>query len=77
VLTLSEVETINDSGIQSLSGFAYQIRVFIYYMAQMENGASIEFETMYRNYRSYKVWRYLNAGFKYHADKCDNWNCSF
>ncbi len=37
----------NDSGIKSLSGFAYQIRVFIYYMSKMnEVTQQIEFETL-------------------------------
>lgn len=43
---MSEAEIINDSGIQSLSGFAYQIRVFVYYMAKMESKSQIEFETI-------------------------------
>lgn len=36
----------DDSGIKSLSGFAYQMRVFIYYMSQMCEGSQIEFETL-------------------------------
>lgn len=36
----------NDSGIQSLSGFAYQIRVFVYYMSKMTSKMQIEFETL-------------------------------
>jgi hypothetical protein len=36
----------NDSGIQSLSGFSYQIRVFVYYMSKMVSKSQIEFETL-------------------------------
>ncbi|WP_421379589.1 hypothetical protein ACOJQI_15840 [Bacillus salacetis] len=36
----------DDSGIKSLSGFAYQIRVFIYYMSKMDESGQIEFETL-------------------------------
>lgn len=43
--TLDTTESIG-SGIQSLSGFAYQIRVFTYYMSTMTSGCQIEFETL-------------------------------
>lgn len=46
VSTVSEQEIVNDSGIQSLSGFAYQIRVFVYYMTKMDSKSLIEFETI-------------------------------
>ena len=36
----------NDSGIQALSGFAYQILVFVYYMTRFESDSQIEFETV-------------------------------
>lgn len=36
----------NDSGILSLGGFAYQIRVFVYYMSKMASNMQIEFETL-------------------------------
>lgn len=42
----TEIDTCNSSGIQSLSGFAYQIRVFIYYMSKMISRCQIEFETL-------------------------------
>ncbi|MGI2329154.1 hypothetical protein [Planococcus sp. YIM B11945] len=37
---------IDESGIRSLSGFAYQIRVFVYYMSKMKTGGQVEFETL-------------------------------
>jgi len=36
----------NDSGIQSLRGFSYQIKVFVYYMSKMMSNMQIEFETV-------------------------------
>lgn len=35
-----------ESGIKSLGGFAYQIKVFIYYLALLDQGEQIEFETI-------------------------------
>lgn len=35
-----------DPGIVSLSGFAYQIKVFIYLFASLQKGEQIEFETL-------------------------------
>ncbi|AVQ37749.1 hypothetical protein C7M56_03245 [Clostridium botulinum] len=35
-----------DSGIRSLAGFAYQIKVFIYYMSVLKKNEYIEFETL-------------------------------
>lgn len=35
-----------DPGIVSLSGFAYQIKVFIFLLASLQNGETIEFETL-------------------------------
>ncbi|MCP3028768.1 hypothetical protein [Halobacillus sp. A5] len=34
------------SGISSLSGFSYQIRVFVYYLISLEEGMQVEFETV-------------------------------
>ncbi|MDM5336369.1 hypothetical protein QUF84_03865 [Fictibacillus enclensis] len=50
----------DDSGINSLRGFAYQIRVFIYYLSQMDKDQQIEFETLEdvvikNNYDSEKI----------------------
>ena len=36
---------MNNSGIFSLSGFAYQIKVFIYYLSMLEDGYTIGYET--------------------------------
>ncbi|MFP7335058.1 hypothetical protein SFC23_17060 [Shouchella clausii] len=36
----------DSSGINSLSGFSFQIRVFVYYMLQLNKGMQIEFETI-------------------------------
>lgn len=34
------------SGINSLSGFSFQIKVFVYYMLELKEGMQIEFETI-------------------------------
>lgn len=36
---------MNNSGILSLAGFAYQIKVFIYYLSDLEEGYTIDYET--------------------------------
>lgn len=36
---------LNSSGIYSLAGFAYQIKVFVYYLSQLREGYSIGYET--------------------------------
>ena len=36
----------DQSGINSLGGFAYQIRLFVYYMLSMEENMSIGFEVI-------------------------------
>ncbi len=36
----------NNSGIISLNGFAYQIRVFVYYMSKLNENSQVEFETI-------------------------------
>lgn len=42
-----EIEkNIDSGGIKSLSGFAYQIKVFVYYMSKMISKSQIEFETL-------------------------------
>ncbi|MBX4147274.1 hypothetical protein [Paenibacillus lautus] len=38
--------TPDSSGIFSLSGFSYQIRVFVLYMLKLKEGMQIEFETI-------------------------------
>lgn len=37
---------INDAGLNSLSGFAYQIKVFIYRLTLIQDGQRVEFETL-------------------------------
>ncbi len=37
---------LDNSGIYSLSGFSYQIRVFVNYMLKLKEGMQIEFETI-------------------------------
>lgn len=37
---------INDAGLNSLSGFSYQIKVFIYQLTQTQQGQRVEFETL-------------------------------
>ena len=36
----------DESGINSLGGFAYQIKVFVSYMLSMDEGMQAEFETV-------------------------------
>ncbi|WNQ12208.1 hypothetical protein MJA45_03920 [Paenibacillus aurantius] len=36
----------DSSGINSLSGFSFQIKVFVYYMLELKEGMQIEFETI-------------------------------
>lgn len=38
--------SINDGGLFSLSGFAYQIRVFVHYLPSLKDGMQLEFETL-------------------------------
>jgi hypothetical protein len=45
-MTNSNTIKTNDSGIQVLSGFAYQILTFVYYMTKLEPESQIEFETV-------------------------------
>lgn len=48
-----------DSGIKSLAGFAYQIKVFIYYLSELKENEQIEFETLedvnIRNFQSEEI----------------------
>ncbi|MDO4924255.1 MAG: hypothetical protein Q3980_01165 [Turicibacter sp.] len=46
----------NDSGIKSLGGFAYQIKSFIYYLANLKQDEQIEFETLEDiNIKTYEI----------------------
>ena len=36
---------MNNSGIYSLAGFAYQIKVFVYYLTQLQDNCALGFET--------------------------------
>jgi hypothetical protein len=38
--------SINDAGLNSLSGFSYQIKVFIFRLTQLKFGQRVEFETL-------------------------------
>lgn len=40
------MELLNDSGLSSLSGFSYQIKVFILRLTQLQQGQRVEFETL-------------------------------
>lgn len=40
------VYSTGESGIRSLAGFAYQIKVFVYYMSLLKKNQQIEFETL-------------------------------
>lgn len=40
------VYSTGESGIKSLAGFAYQIKVFVYYMSLLKKNQQIEFETL-------------------------------
>ena len=43
---MDKVESINTAGLSSLSGFSYQIKVFIFRLTQMQKGQQVEFETL-------------------------------
>lgn len=43
---MTELMPITNSGIVSLSGFAYQIKVFLLYLSQISEGQQVEFETL-------------------------------
>ena len=40
------IESPNDAGLNSLSGFSYQIKVFILKMTQLKENQQVEFETL-------------------------------
>lgn len=40
------IESPNDAGLNSLSGFSYQIKVFILKMTQLKGNQQVEFETL-------------------------------
>ena len=40
---MDKVESINTAGLSSLSGFSYQIKVFIFRLTQMQKGQQVEF----------------------------------
>lgn len=43
---MSDITTVTDAGIVSLSGFAYQIKVFIMLASQLHKNQQVEFETL-------------------------------
>ena len=43
---MSDIVSATDAGLSSLSGFAYQIKVFIMLLSQLEIGQQVEFETL-------------------------------
>ncbi len=43
---MSGVESVSSAGLNSLSGFAFQIKVFVLMMAQLKKGQFVEFETL-------------------------------
>lgn len=45
-MDINNAELINDAGLSSLSGFSYQIKVFIFRLTQMQQGQRVEFETL-------------------------------
>lgn len=45
-MDINSMELLNDSGLSSLSGFSYQIKVFILRLTQLQQGQRVEFETL-------------------------------
>ena len=45
-MDINNMELLNDSGLSSLSGFSYQIKVFILRLTQLQLGQRVEFETL-------------------------------
>ena len=45
-MDINNMELLNDSGLSSLSGFSYQIKVFILRLTQLQQGQRVEFETL-------------------------------
>lgn len=60
------VYSTGESGIKSLAGFAYQIKVFVYYMALLQKNQQIEFETLEDvNIKSFETSKIDNNGDSY------------
>lgn len=45
-VNIDNAELSNDAGLSSLSGFSYQIKVFILRLTQLQQGQRVEFETL-------------------------------
>ncbi len=45
-LDMDNTDLINNAGLNSLSGFSYQIKVFIFRLTQIRQGQRVEFETL-------------------------------
>ena len=45
-MDLDNTDLINNAGLNSLSGFSYQIKVFILRLTQIHQGQCVEFETL-------------------------------
>lgn len=45
-MDMDNTELVNDAGLNSLSGFSYQIKVFIFRLTQICPGQRVEFETL-------------------------------
>ncbi len=43
---MDNMELVNSAGLNSLSGFSYQIKVFIFQLTQIHPGQQVEFETL-------------------------------
>lgn len=43
---MDNIESVNNAGLNSLSGFSYQIKVFIYRLTMLIPGQQVEFETL-------------------------------
>jgi hypothetical protein len=43
---MDDMASINDAGLNSLSGFSYQIKVFIFRLTLIQQGQRVEFETL-------------------------------
>ena len=43
---MDNTELVNSAGLSSLSGFSYQIKVFIFRLTQIRQGQCVEFETL-------------------------------
>lgn len=59
------VYSTGESGIKSLAGFAYQIKVLIYYLALLQKNQQIEFETLedvnIRSFETSKIDNYSDS----------------